>query len=245
MPLRPVSELGLSDATDLEPREGEESAAPAFEARAEPPVHPEPPAQGDPPAEPAEPAEPSTVPNLAARRPRISRPRRERRAAPAPREVGETAKRAVALSDEPTVFVQIMAPGELHERLGDTSHALAAEHRKLRHHKTILGALVWRYVQPQDPEALRELGGLLDEYLETEIAEAPAEIKVGAHLPFSLKYTLDGAALALRRTRRAATAKTLLSALIWRHVDPDRLDELVELLGEYREASRPRPVPLG
>jgi len=43
----------------------------------------------------------------------------------------------------------------------------------------------------------------------------PAEVKIGAHLPFSLKYRLDGAALALRRTRRDASAKTLLSALVW------------------------------
>ncbi len=120
----------------------------------------------------------------------------------------------VSLADEPTIFVQTMLAGELHQRLADASHALAAEHRKLRKYKTILGRSSWRYVRPEDPESLRELGGALDGYLATDIAEAPAEIKAGAHLPFSLKYNLDGAALALRRTRRDASAKTLLSALI-------------------------------
>jgi hypothetical protein len=121
---------------------------------------------------------------------------------------------------------------------------LAAEHRKLRHHKTIIGALVWRYVDPDDSQCLRALGQTLDAYLQVELAEVPAEIKIGAHLPFSLKYKLDGAALALRRTRRAASAKTLLSALIWRHVERDALAGLVELLSAYHEALQPTPTPL-
>jgi hypothetical protein len=154
------------------------------------------------------------------------------------------ARPEVPLADEPAIFVQIMVPGELHERLADVSHALAAEHRKLRHHKTILGALIWRYVDPGDPALLRELGTALDAYLAGEIAEAPAEIKVGATLPFSLKYRLDGAALALRRTRRAASAKTVLSALLLRHVKTGDLDDLVELLSAYREASTPTPTAL-
>jgi hypothetical protein len=54
---------------------------------------------------------------------------------------------------------------------------------------------------------LRELSAALDAYMQTDISEAPSEVKVGANLPFSLKYRLDGAALALRRTRREATAK--------------------------------------
>jgi hypothetical protein len=151
----------------------------------------------------------------------------------------------VPLADEPPTFLQIMVPGELHERLADVSHLLAADHRKLRHHKTILGALVWRYVCPDEPESMRELGATLDAYLSTDLAEAPAEIKAGAHLPFSLKYRLDGAAIALRRTRRDASAKTLLSALVWRHVNPQDVTGLIELLADYQELIRPRPLPLG
>ena len=95
-----------------------------------------------------------------------------------------------------------------------------------------------------DPKSLSELGSTLDAYLATDLAEAPAETKAGAHLPFSLKHTLDRAALALRLTRRDASAKTLLSALLWRHVDPRDPAPLLELLAAYHEAVRPRPVPL-
>ena len=91
---------------------------------------------------------------------------------------------------------------------------------------------------------MRDLGEALDAYLATDLAEAPAEIKVGAHLPFPLKYKLDGAALALRRTRRDASAKTLLSALVWRHVDPANVGSLIELLAAYHDVVRPRPIPL-
>lgn len=223
MPLRPVSELGLADATDVEP---------VAEDR------------------------PLTPRRRSAQRPRSTR-RSSRRASSngtAPEQEPKASKASpgpppaerpeVPLADEPTTFLQIMVPGELHERLADASHALAAEHRKLRHHKTILGALVWRYVRPEDPEGLRDLGEALDAYLATDLAEAPAEIKVGAHLPFPLKYKLDGAALALRRTRRDASAKTLLSALVWRHVDPANVGSLIELLAAYHDVVRPRPIPL-
>lgn len=221
MALRPVSELGLSDATDVG-REDTRRARPR-----------------------SNPRRPSSPTDQAVHRRRASATRD-----PTASKLGTSDPRiaiersAVLLADEPSVFVQIMVPGELHERLADTSHALGAEHRKLRHQKTILGALVWRYIQPDDAERLRELGAWLDAYLKTDIAEAPDEIKVGAHLPFSLKYRLDGAALALRRTRRAASAKTLLSAVVWRHVDAAEIAELVELLAAYREISLPEPRPL-
>ena len=74
-------------------------------------------------------------------------------------------------------------------------------------------------------------------------AAPPQDDSRRAHLPFSLKYTLDGAALALRRTRRDASAKTLLSALIWRHVNPTDVGALIELLAEYYDVAR-RPLPL-
>ena len=132
----------------------------------------------------------------------------------------------------------------LHERLADVSHALAADNRKRRHHKTILGALIWRRAHPDDPESLRELGATLDAYLSADLAEAPTDIKAGAHLPFSPKYRLDSAGIALRRTRRDASAKTLLSALVCRHVTPQDKGALIELLAEYYDVVRPRPLPL-
>jgi len=217
MALRPVSTLGLSDATDL-------TAPSAVETRAV-----------------------STVPARGAtaeqRAPRRASDRAQR--APQRRARSVSISPSVpALGDEPTSFLQIMVAGELQERLADVSHLLAAEHRKLRHHKTIIGALVWRYVDPDDPQRLRELGDTLDAYLRAELAEVPGEIKIGAHLPFSLKYKLDGASLALRRTRRSASAKTLLSALIWSHVNRDDLADLVALLSAYHEVLQPTPTPL-
>ena len=216
MPLRPVSELGLTDATDVEPvvrdqRQPPRKRAPSERPRPAPRSKSGASSNGGAPAETQE-QTPTAAP---AHRP------------------------GVALADEPTTFLQIMVPGELHERLTDVSYALAVEHRKLRHQKTILGALIWRYVRPDDPESLCALSSTLDAYLATDLAEAPAEIKAGAHLPFSLKHSLDGAALALRRTRRDASAKTLLSALIWRHVEAPAPAPLVELLETYRELVRP------
>ena len=221
MPLRPVSELGLTDATEVEPvardqRQNPRKRTPSDASRPARRSKSQASSNGGAPAETQD--QTST-------------------AAPAHRS-------GVTLADEPTTFLQIMVPGELHERLTDVSYALAVEHRKLRHHRTILGALVWRYVDPDAPESLRELGGALDAYLATDLAEAPAEIKVGAHLPFSLKHRVDGAALALRRTRRDASAKSLLSALVWSRVDPQDLGSLVELLGAYYDVVRPRPIPL-
>ena len=226
MPLRPVSELGLAEATDVDVRQPESSKTP-----------PRRPQQSRRAA--------STSPNRKRSKPEVEPaatiPAREATTAE-PAAVSE--RPGVALGDEPTIFVQAMLVGEVHQRLADASHAIAADHWKLRKYKTILGALLWRYVRPDDPDSLRELGGALDAFLATDAAEAPAEIKAGAHLPFSLKYSLDGAALTLRRTRRDASAKTLISALIWRYVDPAEPAPLAELLQRYDEVSRRQPAPL-
>jgi hypothetical protein len=241
MALRPVSELGLADATDVEPAGHDRPSVPLR------------PAAERPRSTRRSPSRTPTNGTAAGKERKTAGPEANvaasqegsDRAISAPSAMRPEAMRPeVPLADEPTTFLQIMVSGELHERLADVSHALAVEHGKLRHHKTILGALVWRYVDPGDPSALRELGAALDAYLATDLAEAPAEIKVGAHLPFSLKHRVDGAALALRRTRRDASAKTLLNALVWRRVDPQDLGPLVELLGAYHNVMRPRPIPL-
>jgi len=252
MPLRPVSELGLIDATDVGPviRDEREAAPSAEPGRSRSPRRPRrrsssngaPATQAgiDGPSAPPVAELKETPPAGETTEPNEVMPTAKPSAVDAVRE-----RKGVPLADEPSTFLQIMVPGELHERLADVSHVLAADHRKLRHHKTILGALIWRYVLPDEPESLRELGATLDAYLATDLAEAPAEIKAGAHLPFSLKYRLDGAAIALRRTRRDASAKTLLSALVWRQVNPQDVAGLVELLAKYQDAVRPRPLPLG
>jgi hypothetical protein len=220
VPLRELSELGLTDATAVAPRDAAPSSATTTAGRSSPPAGKRRRGGSSPP--PTAPQANGESPLALASVPRAD----------------------VPLADEPTKFVQIFVPGELQERLADASHALAADHDELRHQKTILGALVWRYVRPDDPDALRELGAALDSFLQTDLSKAPAEIKIGGHLPFSLKYNLEGASLRLRRTRRQASAKTLLSALICRYVDPADLSELVQLLRAYHEASRPTPALL-
>ena len=222
MALRPVSSLGLTDATDVatpEPGDGDHQVAPG-------------------PVSTPRPARSGAA--------RAARKARTPRRAPEPvasEGVGER-RVSIPLADEPTAFVQIMVPGELQERLADVTHALSLTNPKVRHQKTILGALVWAYVDPEDSASLNRLGHTLDQYLDTDAAEVPAESKVAAHMPFSLKWRLDGAVIRLRRTRRAATAKALLGALIWRYVDTDQTDALIPLLQDYRDATKPRPMPL-
>lgn|ERR1035438_1141630 len=228
MALRPVSDLGLADATDVDSRSESAPVRPASRPRIR------------------EPAPRTRAPQgvRAARRKRGGLDKLQTEGGERTVVVKKSERPAVPLADEPTSFVQFMVAVELHERLAETSHALALDHRRLRHQKTILGALVWRYINPDQPQSLRELGLALDAFLSTNVSEAPAEVKVAAHLPFSLKYRLDGAALSLRRTRRDATAKTLLSALVWRFVDPVDLDPLILLLEPYYAATRPTPAPL-
>jgi hypothetical protein len=152
----------------------------------------------------------------------------------------------IPLGDEPTRFVQVMVAGEVHERLTQATFDLALEHPKLRHQKTVLGAVLWRHVDHLSPDRVRDAGVLLDAFADGPFADAPTPIKVGAHVPFSLKRRLDGTVLALRRTHRDASAKALLSALVLEHVDTadaPSLRALVELLVAYHaELNPPRTV---
>jgi len=219
MGLRPVSDIGLVDATEVPGSSRGEDPDPAAASRPRPTHRPRP--------------KRASTARSAPRGPSTERP------------AARATRAGVPLADEPTTFVQVLVPGEVQERLADASHALALEHRKLRHHKTILGALIFSHVDPQDAASLHELGVTLDGFLAGDVAEAPTEVKIAAHLPYSLKWNLDGALLRLRRTRRAATAKAMLSALVWRYVDPERLGELIPLLEAYQEAVKPRPLALG
>ena len=220
MALRDVSTLGLVDATDVVARARETEPAPTAAKRR------------------------SVSASESSRTPGSGTRRAGARRKPAASSVVQGEPAVADLANERTTFVQFMVPGELQVRLADMTHALALEHRKLQHQKTILGALVWRYVDPDDLQSLSRLSELLDEFLAGELAEAAAEHKVGAHLPYALKYRIDGVVLKLRRTRRAATTKAVMSALIWRYVDPADPDGLVELLTEYRAQLQPRPLPV-
>jgi hypothetical protein len=225
MALRPVSDIGLVDATDVAGRSSEPTPTPT-------------PARGRAGSRTAR-APGETSSSRASTRRTTARPKSPRASTPVQRKPA-----AADLADENTTFVQFMVPDALQVRLADMTYALAPAHRKLQHQKTILGALVWRYVDPDDLQSLARLSELLDAFLADELAEAAAERKVGAHLPYVLKHRVDGVVLKLRRTRRPATAKTVMSALIWRYVDPADPEGLVELLGEYRAQIQPRPLPV-
>src|ERR1035441_5724752 len=143
MALRPVSDLGLADATDVDSRSESAPVRPAPRPRIR------------------EPAPRTRAPQgvRAARRKRggldklqteggearaalvgPSPPRRKRGGLDKLQTEGgertvvvkESERPAVPLADEPTSFVQFMVAVELHERLAETSHALALDHRRLR-----------------------------------------------------------------------------------------------------------------
>jgi hypothetical protein len=78
------------------------------------------------------------------------------------------------------------------------SFELEPAHPRLRHQKTIIAALIWRYVDAEDADALADLSGLLEEFEDDELVDVPGQVKVGANIGTSLKRRPDGAALSLR-----------------------------------------------
>lgn len=237
MALRPVSDLGLADLTDVEmapstAREGDaeraipdapgpERRAPRRKGGQDRPgkTRSEENAEDEPPGSEGEPA---------------AGPPASRRDTPRP---------PVPLGDEASSFLQVMVPAELHERLLGAAFELKLARPRLRHHKTMLGALLWRHVDHRDAGSLREMAALIESYLTLPLSETVADVKVGGYVPASLKRHADGVALQLRRTIREVSVKTLVSALIWRYVDPsdeDAFASLVDLLSAYDGELHPR-----
>lgn len=158
--------------------------------------------------------------------------------APKPATGGE-----VALRDQLPEFVQILAPGELHDQLLHACMDLRDLQPRLAHQKTVIGALLWRYVDHDDQERLAELGVLLNAWEQDPLSQTPATTKIGVHVPAALKRRLDRSALIMRRThgRRLASAKAIISALVWRHSTTGALPDLEQLLISYHDALRPAP----
>jgi hypothetical protein len=138
-----------------------------------------------------------------------------------------------------------MVPAELRTRLKFTAFELKRAHPRLHQHRTIIAALLWRHVDHREPDRVRALGALLDEYLEDPISDGGEEKKIGGDVPASLKWRLDGTALALQPTHERAASKAVVAALLWRYVGPERLDELVPVLEAFAAAARPRRTPTG
>ena len=219
MALRPVSDLGLVDPTTV-PVRGDEGAP-------EPVQVPSAVSVASGPGAPEGPSRPRR-----ARGKRVSTARQPASAEPS--------RPSVPLADEPTRFLQIMVAGELRDRLARASFQLEPAHPRLHHQKTIIAALIWRYVKPDDAEPLAELSTLLDQFENDDLVDVPGQVKVGANVPASLKRRLDGAVLALRSRHRRVSGKSILSALVARYVDPVDVTELGELLVNYEAAARPR-----
>lgn len=223
MALRSVSDLGLVDATDVDVADG-----PPAENGREPGA-----------ANEAGPAGSAKAPRHApARKPRRPRARAARPDTTAAPQIPEQ------LAGEEEFVVNVRVPGEVHALLENVSLTLAGSRdravRRLRLHKTILGALVWRYVRPDDSDALHRLGELLDAYEDTELGDAPGDKRLSVWLPFPLKHAVDQAAASLRqRTGRRASAKVLLSALVWRYARVEELDALLDDLRTYSEQLAP------
>lgn len=229
MALRDVSDLGLVDATDVVVDDGQA-----------PQTH-----RGAPASQRADAASAERARRAAPPKPR------QRRSAPARRAAAPVQPMPQQLAGEEEFVVNVRVPGEVHAQLENVSLTLAGSRdravRRLRLHKTILGALVWRHVHPDDSDALHRLGELLDAYEDTELGDAPGDKRLSVWLPFPLKHAVDQAAASLRqRTGRRASAKVLLSALVWRYARGDQLDSLLEDLRAYSaQLAPPRRAEVG
>lgn len=155
---------------------------------------------------------------------------------------------AVPLRDEPLVHLAAGVPADLTHRLADVSFDLAYSHPRLKQVQTIVGGLVWSYVDHENSRKLRALGLLLDEFEQQPLSVAPADKRLAARVPVSLKRRVEGSALRLSRTHRSsANARMIVSALVWKHLvgaeeDPERFDALTEMLAQYYTELSGRPV---
>ncbi len=126
------------------------------------------------------------------------------------------------------------------QRVKTVSFELADAHRHLSRHQTILGALVWSYVDHGDQTKLDLLADLLDAYRVAGWHGLPEDRRLSGRVPISLKRRMEGSVLALEHTHREVSAKVVLAALVWRYVVSSDADEpgfarLVDILGGYQQ----------
>lgn len=148
------------------------------------------------------------------------------------------------LGDERLVYLQVDVPQIVLQRVKEASFELAAEHRHLCRHQTILGALVWRHVDHTDQAKLDALADLVDAYAAGPWHGLPEVRRLSGRMAASLKRRMEGAVLTLTSTHRDVSAKAVVAGLVWRHVvsaddDPAGFSRLVDVLSAYhQEASR-------
>lgn len=211
------------------------------------------------PAPPAQPHEPEptraeTAPPPRALAPPAAAPRPQRLPArrPSPRPTPRPAAAdgpASRPAPEERTFVQIMVAPEVRERLADASFALEDVRPGWHLQQTIVGALIARHVQPDDPQAMDALLERLAAWTEDPLSQRRGEaLKLGWRLPHSLTRRLDKAVLRLRASHRhlAPSAKALIASLIVGELTADtpaELEQLIALVGPYvDEFERPNPL---
>jgi hypothetical protein len=151
------------------------------------------------------------------------------------------------LGDERLVHLQADVPDVVLQRVKQVSFELADDHPHLRHHQTMLGALIWSYVDHADQNKLDDLADLIDAYAAGPWRGLPEVRRLSGRMPASLKRRMEGTVLALAGTQRDVSAKTLVAALVWRHVavhddDDVRFARLVDVLGGYHQELSQRSV---
>jgi hypothetical protein len=208
--------------------------------------------QPAPPAGPHEPeptraetAPPPRPPAPPAATPRPQRPPARR---PTPRATAADGRASRPAPEERT-FVQIMVAPEVRERLADASFALEDVRPGWHLQQTIVGALIARHVQPDDPRAMDALVERLAAWTEDPLSQRRGEaLKLGWRLPHSLTRRLDKAVLRLRASHRhlAPSAKALIASLIVGELaaeTPAEVDRLIAVVGPYVDEFE-RPIPL-
>jgi len=147
---------------------------------------------------------------------------------------------ASLLADEPQVHLQAAVPDVVLQRIKLVSFELAEDRPHLRRHQTIIGGLVWQHVDHTDQVKLDQLADLVDDYQAGPWQGLPEERRLSARMPTSLKRRVEGSLLSLAHSRRDASARVLVCALVWRHVvsreeDSARFASLVDVLGAYQQ----------
>jgi hypothetical protein len=127
-------------------------------------------------------------------------------------------------ADQERAFVQILVAPELVVRIGRASHHLKSEVYKARFQQTIMGALIDQSIpDPGDPEVVSAMAALIARWRQDPLSERRASRRLGWHLPLPISNRVDGVVLSLKEQhyRLRPSATSLLSALVWFHLDPD------------------------
>ena len=183
----------------------------------------------------------ATAPRRAPSRPRAPRkPTPKKLAALSSDSVDADAVERRLIGDEVQVYLQASVSEAALQRVKLVSFEVGEDRPHLRRHQTIVGALVWEYVDHTDQAKLDELADLVDAYRKGGWHGLPEVRRLSARIPTSLRRRVEGSLLALAGSQRDVSARLLVAALVWRHVvsreeDAARFARLVDLLGAYHQ----------